>query len=226
MAALGYGAPRSRPMSRPLPHALHDHVVPWRNEDWPIAWEAVFGRSAPLALEIGFGGGEFLAEQAVLHPERNHLGIELSWVSATRLFRRLEQAGITNVKVLLAEADAAVSLFFAPASLAEVFINPPCPWPKARHGERRLARPDFLALLAERMEIGARLTLVTDHAEYAIWSAEVLETQDALVSCHPTTEVDSIPGHTPTRYQEKAMAQGIPIHFFEWQKARARNTVR
>jgi tRNA (guanine-N7-)-methyltransferase len=208
-------------MSRPLSLIIQDHVIPWRELDWPLPWERIFHRTAPLTLDIGFGSGEFLEEQATLHPERDFIGIELSWTSATCLFRRLERTGLSNVRILLVDATVALGHFFAPESLHEVFINHPCPWPKARHAARRLVQPEFLGLLAERMALDAPLTLVTDHADYAIWATEALEGQDALVSRHPTTEIAEIPGRQPTRYQLKATGQGIPIHFFEWRKARS-----
>ncbi len=211
----------SGPMPRALSLAIQRHVLPWREMDWPLPFERIFGRSAPLALEIGFGSGEFLVEQAAAHPERDHVGIELSWTSATHLFRRIDHASLANVKVLLADAELAVGLLLGPESVAEVFVNHPCPWPKARHTRRRLMSPEFVALLADRMVLDARMRLVTDHADYATWFGEVLESQNALASCHETTEIGELPGHSPTRYQRKALAQGLSIHFFEWRKVRS-----
>src|SRR5262245_32145486 len=205
-------------MPRPLALALQEYVVDWQRGPWPLAWDEAFGRAAPLALEIGFGNGSFLEEEAQAHPERNHVGLELSWTAATHLFRRLHRTGLGHVRVLLGEAEALVHHTFGPGSLAEVFVNHPCPWPKARHLERRLLRREFLGLLAERMQTGARLTVVTDHAEYARWLADELGATPALASCHPTAEVAEIPGRRPTKYQLKAMAQGTPIHYFQWQK--------
>lgn len=203
---------------RPLSLSIQEHVLDWRPLPWPVRWPEVFGREAPLVLEIGFGNGQFLVEQALEHPERDHVGIELSWSAATRLLRRLEQAGTGNVRVLLVDAEAALVNLFAPESLAEVFVNHPCPWPKARHEERRLLSPAGLALVADRMRTGARLTIVTDHAEYAAWLREILLAQEPLRSCHATAEVSAIPGRRPTKYERKAMAQGVPIHYFQWEK--------
>jgi hypothetical protein len=76
----------------------------------------------------------------------------------------------------------------------------------------------FLSSLAERMQTGARLTVVTDHAEYAAWLGSELESQELLTSCHPTVEAPALTGRAPTKYQLRAMAQGIPIHWFEWRK--------
>ena len=205
-------------MARVLSRALADYVVEWRRSPWPVPWEEVFGRRAPLALEIGFGNGDFLSAQAQAHPERDHLGLELSWTAATYLFRRLRRVDAGNVRVLLGDAEALLPALFGPATLAEVWVNHPCPWPKARHVERRLLGEKFLALLAERMRTGARLTVVTDHDGYAEWLAGELAAERALESCHPTGSVAAIVGRTPTKYEEKARARGLPIHYFEWRK--------
>jgi tRNA (guanine-N7-)-methyltransferase len=214
-------------MGRPLSRALAEHVVAWPLAPWPIAWSALFGRAAPLALEIGFGNGAFLAAQARARPERDHVGLELSWTAATHLLRRLERPGsspddpparLGNVRILLGEAEPLVRHAFAPGTLAEVFVNHPCPWPKARHVERRLLTRAFLGELAERMRAGARLTVLTDHAEYARWLAGELRAQDALESCHAGVEAPVVPERLATKYQLKAMAQGIPLHYFEWRK--------
>ncbi|MSR63112.1 MAG: tRNA (guanosine(46)-N7)-methyltransferase TrmB [Planctomycetes bacterium] len=206
-------------MARPLSVSLQEYVVDWKLLPWPIPWSEVFGRRAPLVLEIGFGNGTFLTEQGARRPERDHVGIELSWTAATHLFRRLQAAELTNVRALLGNAEELVRHNFVPGQLDEVFVNHPCPWPKSRHVERRLLARSFLALLAERMRPGAKLTVVTDHADYARWLGDELAEQSALVSCHATTEVASLPERTPTKYQLKAMVQGIPIHYFEWRKA-------
>jgi len=118
----------------------------------------------------------------------------------------------------LIDAEVALQHLFRSNSLARAFVIHPCPWPKARHMDRRVLNPAGLAQLASRMAPGAKLTVITDHAEYAEWLGEVLSSQETLQSIHPTVEVGEIPGHQPTKYQRKAMAQGIPIHFFEFQK--------
>ena len=205
-------------MARPLSRDIEDLVLDWRRVAWPLDPEAVFGRRAPLVLEIGFGNGEFLADLAAARPDRDHLGIELSWSGAIRLFPRLRKRGATNARALLGDAAVLVERLFDLDVLDEVYVNHPCPWPKARHHGRRLLTAPFLELLASRMRPGARLTMVTDHAEYAEWLHEELGRQRALESRHATAEVASIPGRKPTKYQQKAMDQGVPIHFFEWRR--------
>jgi len=203
---------------RPLSSVLNDYVLDWAAEAWPIRWSEIFGRDAPLVLEIGFGNGQFLVDQALAHPERDHVGIELSWSAATRLFKRLDKHELSNVRMMLIDAEAALAHHFTSESLAEVFVNHPCPWPKARHVGRRVLHPAMLTLLTDRMRTQAALTVATDHAEYAAWLSEILQAQEALASIHEGIETTAIPDRKPTKYERKAMAQGIPIHYFEWRK--------
>ncbi len=212
-------------MGRPLCHSIADWLVPWKRCDWPVDWAARFGRKAPLALEIGFGNGEFLEREARRRPERDHLGVELSWTSATHLFRRLDRGGLANVRAVLGEASNVLHYLIEPGALVEVFVNHPCPWPKERHHRRRLIRAEFLALLADRMTEAAPLTIVTDHAEYADWVRDALETQSWFEPRLGTTEVAELPGRETTKYQRKAMAEGIPIHYFPWRKAASPDSV-
>ena len=205
-------------MPRVLSSSIADWIVPWRERPWPLDWAAEFGREAPLALEIGFGNGEFLEREAKRHPERNHVGIELSWTSVTYLLRRLDKGGAPHARVVLASAEVALTHLFAPGSLCEVFVNHPCPWPKERHQGRRLIRHETLPLLADRMELGAPLTIVTDHAAYATWIAETLERQSALRPARGSTEVAELPGRETTKYERKALAAGVSIHYFPWRK--------
>jgi tRNA (guanine-N7-)-methyltransferase len=214
-------------VTQPSSAELADFLVEWREGPWPLDWGQIFGRAAPLVLEIGFGNGEFLLDQAERSPERDHVGLELSWSATARLLRRLapsrgcNTSRLPNVRAVLADAEVALQRLFASESLAEVFVNHPCPWPKTRHHERRLLGPEGLALLAERMRTGARLTVVTDHAEYAAWLADALGSQQALVSCHATAAAPEPAGRRTTKYQRLAMAAGAAIHYFEWRKARA-----
>jgi tRNA (guanine-N7-)-methyltransferase len=218
-----------RAVPRPLPLSIADWLVPWRERAWPLDWAAELGRNAPLALEIGFGNGEFLAREAQRRPDRNHVGIELSWTSATHLFRRLDQGwpdqgGTPRVRALLADAEVALEHLFAPGSLAAAFLNHPSPWPKDRHAARRFVRPQTLRLLATRMSPAAELSIVTDHAAYAAQIAALLEAQRDFAPLEGTTEVAAIPGREPTKYQRKAMAEGVPIHYFRWVRAGAHAT--
>jgi len=202
----------------PLSEALHTYSVPWTQLDWPLDRQALFGFDGPLDVEIGFGNGGFLADLAASSPERQFVGIERSLGSLQRLFSRLRAQDIRNVRVIQADASFAFDRLFAPGGVSRLFVNFPDPWPKERHHPRRLIQPAFVDLVSRRLCADGELMIGTDHADYAAWIIEVLESQDALVSKHDKTFVSEIPGRKPTKYEKKAREIGSRIHFFEYLK--------
>ena len=204
--------------ARPLGDVLHRYVVPWLQLEWPINWPGLFGRTAPLVVEIGFGNGLFLIEQAESDPDVNVLGIELSWGWVQHLARRLDEAGLTHVRLIHGEAQVALQHLFGPNSVRRICINFPDPWPKKRHHSRRLIQPGLVELLHDRLATGGQVTIATDHPDYAAWIAAILESQTALRPCFATTAVHELSGRTPTKYEQKARGANLPIYYFVWHK--------
>ena len=202
----------------PLSEAITRYLFPWLERDWPIDWCQAFGREADLVVEAGFGNGSFLAEKAAESPEANYVGIERSLGAVQRLFKRLDRDGLTNVRVLQGDAAFILRHAFAPGSIGRIYINFSDPWPKERHHGRRLIQPQFVKLLADRLDQDGSVTIATDHGGYAEWISEVLEDQTVLRSCLPTTSVHELPARNPTKYEQKAISAGVPIHYFVWQK--------
>jgi tRNA (guanine-N7-)-methyltransferase len=202
----------------PLSDMLHHYVVPWLQADWPLDWQGVFERTAPLIVEIGFGNGLFLIEQARRDPDANVVGIELSWPWVQHLARCLEQAELTHVRLLHGEAEVVLPSLFGSQSVREIFINFPDPWPKTRHHTRRLIQTGFVELLHDRLSIGGQVTIATDHSGYAAWIAAILEQQAALQPCFSTTAVPELTGRMPTKYEQKARRADLPIFYFRWYK--------
>lgn len=132
-----------------------------------IDLDACFGRRAGRVVEIGFGNGEHLLAQANAHPERDFLGIEVHRPGVGRLMLQLDALGIGNVRVICHDAVEVLQRCLPPQCLAGIFILFPDPWPKKRHHKRRLIQPDFIGLLATRLETGGTLHLATDWAPYA-----------------------------------------------------------
>lgn len=141
----------------------------------PLDVETLFGRAAPLVVEIGFGMGEATAVMASADPDRNLLAVDVHTPGFGALLSHIEELGLTNVRV--ADGDA-VRLFrhcLAPASVDEVRIFFPDPWPKTKHHKRRLVDVDFVALVGSRMRPGGLIRLATDWQHYADRMAPVLE---------------------------------------------------
>jgi tRNA (guanine-N7-)-methyltransferase len=204
--------------ARPLSDVLHRYVVPWLQLDWPLNWQVLFERPAPLLVEIGFGTGLFLIQQAQRNPDANVVGIELSWGWVQHLARRLDGAGLAHVRLLHGEAQVALQHLFEPHSVREIFINFPDPWPKKRHHSRRLIQTGLVECLHDRLATGGQVTIATDHPGYATWIAAILESQTALQPLFSTTTVPELSDHTPTKYEQKARRANRPIFYFVWHK--------
>jgi tRNA (guanine-N7-)-methyltransferase len=141
----------------------------------PRDFAQVFGRRAPLVLEIGFGNGEQLRHSAGAEPDRDFIGVEVHRPGVGRLLNALADADVGNVRVYQHDAVEVLEREIAPHALDEVRIYFPDPWPKKRHHKRRLIQPDFVALVASRVAHGGRLHLATDWADYAEHMQHVLD---------------------------------------------------
>lgn len=186
--------------------------------DWPTDWTAVFNRKAPLLMEIGFGGADFLVDLARRRPEANLIGVEVSLPSLKKGEKKLQTAGVTNARVMAGDAESIVRTLCQIDSLAEVYINFPDPWRKERHYHRRLISDEFLHLLATRMPTGALLDIATDHVDYAAWIVERLERTPYFNSRLATTYVNEDNGRLISKYEQKGFDEGRIGHYYKWQR--------
>ena len=156
-------------MSMPARYLSLAPLLLWQHIERPVDWAQRFGRQAPLVVEIGFGNGEFLVREAQAHPEHNFVGIEPEWASVQRVLRRIAQARVANVGILLVDARIALERLFTPQTVQSVYALFPCPWPKERHSKHRLFAQTFLTLLNSRLVPDGEVQMVTDHAPYLHW---------------------------------------------------------
>lgn len=168
--------------------------------------ERLFGRRAPLVVEIGSGMGEAVRAMAAADPGRDYLACEAHVPGVANLLADLAEGGPANVRVAVGDALELLRRWVPAGSLDAVHAFFPDPWPKARHHKRRLLRPDRLAFLASRLSAGGTLHVATDWAPYA---DEIL----AAVAAEPTLRGDDgftpRPTHRPvTRFEDRAAAAG------------------
>lgn len=185
---------------------------------WPVDWTALFGRAAPLVMEIGFGSGQYLVDLALGLAEANILGVEISVPALRRAGRKLERRGLTTVRLVQGDAYAVLQALCAPASLSAVVVNFPDPWPKQGHDARRLIDDAFLCLLATRLQTGGQLDIATDHDDYAAQIAACLERSEHFESRDDVTFVLDEPGRAPTKYERVAREAGRTPRYFHWRR--------
>lgn len=168
----------------------------------PLDWASIFGRSAPLELEIGFGNGEYLHRASLASPERDYVGVEVAWASLKRALRRLAAPPRSNVRVMLMKGETALERCFAPESLDVIRSLFPVPWPDERHERKRLFQRAFLDLAAGRLKSGGTFVLVTDSPELAEW------TMGQAAGSALEFEFEERPAEMDTKYERKWQGGG------------------
>jgi tRNA (guanine-N7-)-methyltransferase len=154
------------------------YVLPWR--DAPLDFEQVFGRRAPVILEVGFGMGDATAQIAGNRPDTDFLGVEVHEAGVGALLRRIGEQQLANVRIVRHDAVEVLRHMVPPGSLAGVHVFFPDPWHKKRHHKRRLVQPPFVRLVAERLAPGGVVHFATDWLPYAEQMLQVLGDEPAL----------------------------------------------
>jgi len=175
--------------------------------DAPLDLSAVFGADVPVVLEIGFGTGEATAALATREPSTGILAVDIHTPGVGNLLALLDQAELTNVRVMEADGLLVLKRMTAPGAMAGVRSYFPDPWPKARHHKRRLVQPRVRELVADRLRPGGFWHLATDWSEYA-------EAMRACFADDPRWTGGPIerPAWRPeTRYERRALREGRDI---------------
>lgn len=165
---------QERALDAQWPHFGLDYTGALRDFD------AAFGRTAPLVLEIGFGNGEQLLFAAENEPEKNLVGLEVHAPGVGRLLQGAAELGVTNLKAYCHDAVEVLNHEVVDGSTDEVRIYFPDPWHKKRHHKRRLVQPEFVGLLARKLKPGGLLHLATDWEDYARQMLEVCDAEPRL----------------------------------------------
>jgi tRNA (guanine-N7-)-methyltransferase len=177
----------------------------------PLDPVEVFGRRAPLVLEIGSGMGDATVAMAHAAPDHDFLAAEVHAPGVARLLLLIEEGGLRNVRVVHGDALELLRQRIAPASLAAIHVLFPDPWPKARHHKRRLFQPEHAALLRDRLAPGGVLHAVTDWPEYARVVLETLTADPALANAYDGWAPRPA-GRPVTRSERKAAAARRPVY--------------
>jgi len=142
--------------------------------------QAVFGRQAPLVLEIGFGMGGATAQIAKTLPDHDFIGCEVHEPGVGALLKLIDEQQLSNIRIFQHDAVEVLEQMVAPGSLAGVHIYFPDPWHKKKHNKRRLIQPAFVAKLVKHIQPGGYLHCATDWEPYAQQMLEVLSAEPLL----------------------------------------------
>ena len=189
-------------------------------EQGPLDLPAIFGRDAPRVLDIGFGDGEALVTNALNNPSVDYVGVEVHEPGIGHLLLLLEQAGVSNVRVIARDAAEVVPQLVGDASFDAVDLLFPDPWPKKRHHKRRLVQPPFVAEIARVLKPGGFLHVATDWADYARHTREVLAQSadlvpvDAADLCHNPLAL-----RPPTKFERRGRRLGHDVVDLFYRKA-------
>jgi len=195
-------------------HAAHVVDVPRHGSNtsvdpgFRLDVEALFGRRAPLVVEIGSGRGEALVAAAAEHPEHDFLGLEVYVPGVAQTLVTMRHHGVTNVRLAVVNATEALATMLEPESVRELWTWFPDPWHKKRHHKRRLVTVPFTQLVARVLEPGGTWRFATDWDDYAVAAAGVL-------SASPYVDGGPVPrdeSRAVTRFETKGIAAGRTIH--------------
>ncbi len=169
----------------------------------------LFGRNAPITLEIGFGNGDSLAQMAQAAPERDFIGIEVHTPGVGHLLKLVGEKNLTNLRVMNSDALDILQQRIPPASLDRVQLFFPDPWHKTRHHKRRIVQPEFAALIASRLCTNGIFHLATDWENYAQHMAEVLQADASFVNLAATPPYAERPSERPlTKFEHRGLRLG------------------
>jgi tRNA (guanine-N7-)-methyltransferase len=181
----------------------------------PLRWPEVFGRSAPVDVEIGAGKGKFLNEMAVLYADRDFLAVERSPKYQRLCCDRAARRGLTNVRLIRTTGEDLLFRLLGGDSVSTFFVLFPDPWPKKRHHKRRFIRPETVAAIGRALVPGGRLLIKSDHEDYSQVIAEVLESVPGFNHLDPAEAFAGLP---VTGFEQKYIVQGRTIRSFALQK--------
>lgn len=192
---------------------IDDILVPPPGIGEVIDFREIFGDNRLIEMEIGTGKGGFLLNRARALPDRGFLGIEWANKICRYAADRMVRWGVTNVRLMRADAAHLVAHNLPAKSLTILHIYHPDPWPKKRHHKRRLIQPPFIAAAVNALVPGGRIAIQTDHAEYFQQIKQVVAAEPRLIEVpFDVPEAGVQEGRVSTNYEIKYLREGRPIY--------------
>ena len=169
----------------------------------------LFGRDAPVVLEIGFGMGASLVEMAQAAPEKNFIGIEVHRPGVGACLSSAAEAGVTNLRLFCHDAVEVLEQMIPEQSIDTLQLFFPDPWHKSRHHKRRIVQPAFVEMLRPRLKLGGVFHMATDWQNYAEQMLQILQERENLHNQSPTGDYIARPDFRPlTKFEQRGQHLG------------------
>ncbi len=177
--------------------------------------EGIFGRNAPLVMEIGCGKGQFICEYAKQNPDKNIIAIECVPTVLVEACEKVKEEKINNIRFLEMKAEY-LPLFMRDNTVSEIYLNFSTPFPKSRHESHRLTSKGFLDIYKKLLCEGGFIAQKTDSREFFEYSLESFSQNGFILSSISLDLHNSnFEGNIVTEYEQKFVNQGLPIYRLE-----------
>lgn len=192
-------------------HALDNYwpVMGVEYQPEPVDLVSLFGREAPVVLEIGFGMGASLVTMAASNPQQNFLGIEVHSPGVGACLSTAHEAGVENLRVMCHDAVDVLDKMIPDNSLRMVQLFFPDPWHKARHNKRRIVQAPFAELVMRKLKLGGVFHMATDWEAYAEHMLEVMSSIAGYQNQSATQDYVPRPESRPlTKFEQRGQRLG------------------
>jgi tRNA (guanine-N7-)-methyltransferase len=176
-----------------------------------LDWREMFGREAPVEIDVGCGKGNFLAWLAGTKTEHNFLGVDRQLVRLRKVEKKIQRAGLTNVRLLRLEFSYLIAKMIPTGSVTAYYVFFPDPWPKRRHAKKRLFGPEFVGELRRTLVSGGTVNVATDNAPY-------FEQIVGLMSGWKSEAPLALPEEARTEFEKIFLAKGDAVYRARWRK--------
>jgi tRNA (guanine-N7-)-methyltransferase len=170
----------------------------------PFEFTTLFGRKAPVILEIGFGNGASLATMAEQNPAYDFIGIEVHRPGVGHLLQLIHTRQLHNLRLVCWDAVEVLTDNIPDGSLAGINLFFPDPWPKKRHHKRRIVQPEFVELMARKLKSGCLFHFATDWREYMEYVVAVMSASSAFGPAN----IDEALSRPATKFQQRGQKLG------------------
>lgn len=188
--------------------------------DFP-SWQdpTLFGNENGVQIEYCSGNGGWIASKALANPEKNWVAIEMKMGRARKIWSKIKNLELANLFIIHGEGYKTTKELFPSASVQNIYINFPDPWPKRRHSKYRIIQPAFVAEMGRILLPGGTVTFVTDDDQYSEWTIDIFANSAIFSSDYPEPFYTlECPDYGTSYFEDLWRLQGKPVRYHHFRK--------